>query len=192
MQDILPTMGTNDLIHRKTIDHPRGNAAWILFAVVSFGLEIVIGCDTHRQSVDAAKPGEAQPLFKPEAATLAQQKMCDDQAAKKFHDNESTSLHVGDKPLYSYTSHYDPTVNICYVRVHTFGGTPPSVSDVVYDAFGGRVYASYFWINSQNKKYWEVSPTECDINIPGKPEQKCTTDTEFDELTEKYFGVTIG
>jgi hypothetical protein len=192
MQDILPNMDTNDLIHRKTIDHPPGNAAWVLFTVGSFGLAIVLGCDTHRQSVDTAKSAKAQPLFKPEAATLAQQKMCDDQAAKKFHEDESTSLYVGDKPLYSYTSHYDPTVNVCYVRVHTFGANPPSVSDAVYDAFGGRVYASYIWIGDHKKKYWEVPPTECDINIPGKPVERCTSSDEFDELTEKYFGVTMG
>lgn len=164
---------------------------WVLFASVSLGLAIVLGCDTHSRSVNVAKPtGETQPLFTPEAATLAQQKMCDEQAGKKFHEDERTALHVGEKPLYSYTSHYDPMVNVCYVRVHSYGGTPLMVSDVVYDAFGGRVYASYIWINSQNKKYWEVSPSECDIDIPGKLEEKCTTDTEFDELTEKYFGVT--
>ena len=107
--------------------------------------------------MNAAKPADAQPLFTPEPGTLAQQKMCDEQAAKKFHEDESTALHVGSTPLYSYTSHCDPTVNVCYVRVHSFGGTPPSVSDVVYDAFGGRVYAIYIWVNAQNKKYWEVS-----------------------------------
>jgi len=156
MQGILPTMGTNDLIHQKAIVHPRGNAAWVLFVIASFGLAIVLGCDTHSLSIGAAKPIAAQPLFKPEAATLAQQKMCDEQASKKFHDDESTSLYTGEKPIYSYTSHYDPLVNVCYVRVHSVGGTPMLVSDVVYDAFGGRVYANFIWIGDQKKKYWEV------------------------------------
>jgi len=160
------------------------------FAALSFGFAIVVGCDTRGLSIYPAKPAGAKPLFKPEAATLEQQKMCDEQAVKKFHDDETTALHIGDKPEYSYTSHYDPAVNVCYVRVHTFGANPPSVTDVVYDAFGGRVFASYIWVNGQNKKFWEVSPSECDIEIPGKPEEKCTSDTEFDELTDKYFGVT--
>ena len=29
-----------------------------------------------------------------------------------------------------------------------------------------------------------------EIHIPGKPDERCKTDAEFDELTEKYFGVT--
>ena len=130
------------------------NSAWGLFAVVSFGLVILLGCDTHDRSASAAKPAsEAQPLFTPVVATLAQQKMCDEQAAKKFSEN-------GHGKYDTYTSHYDPTVNVCYIRVHSVSAEKfPMVTDVVYDAFGGRVYANYMWINSQNKKYWEVSPS---------------------------------
>ena len=81
-------------------------------------------------------------------------------------------------------------MNVCYIRVHSLAGNPPLVTDVVYDAFGGRVYANYMWVNSQNKKYWEVSPSTCEIHIPGKPDETCKTDAEFDRLTETYFGVT--
>ena len=110
--------------------------------------------------------------------------MCDEQAAKKFSEN-------GHGKYDTYASHYDPTVNVCYIRVDSISAEKfPIVTDVVYDAFGGRVYATYIWANAQNKKYWEVSPTECNIDIPGKPEETCKTDTEFDEMTEKYFGVT--
>ena len=160
-------------------------SAWVLFAVVSFGLVILLGCNTHSQLVNAAKPaGEAQPLFKPEAASLAQQKMCDEQAAKKFSEN-------GHGKYDSYTSHYDPTVNVCYIRVNSISADKfPIVSTVVYDAFGGRIYADYMWINSRNEKYWEVQSSKCEIHIPGKPDEICKTDAEFDELTEKYFGVT--
>jgi hypothetical protein len=124
------------------------NSAWVLFAAVSFGIGILLACNTHSRSVNAAKPaGEAQPLFTPVTASLAQQKMCDEQAAKKFREN-------GHGALDTYTSHYDPTVNVCYIRVHSLAGNPPLVTDVVYDAFGGRVYANYLWVNPQNKKYW--------------------------------------
>jgi hypothetical protein len=161
------------------------NSAWALFAVVCFGLGTILGCDTHNRSVNAAKPaGGAQPLFTPVEATLAQQKMCDEQAAKKFSEN-------GHGKYDAYTSHYDVTVNVCYIRVNSTSAEKfPVVADVVYDAFGGRIYASYMWINSQNKKYWEVPPSTCEIHIPGKPVEKCKTAAEFDELTEKYFGVT--
>ena len=137
------------------------------------------------QSVSAAKPTvkAQQPLFTPEAATLAQQKMCDEQAAKKFKENGHASS------LDTYTSHYDPIVNVCFIRVEAYAGNPMVLTDVVYDAFGGRVYAKYLWTNPHNKRFWEVSPSECEIHIPGKPDETCRSAKEFDELTEKYFGV---
>lgn len=160
------------------------NSAWVLFAVV-VSLGILSGCSTRSRPANAAKPeGEAQPLFTPVAASLPQQKMCDEQAAKKFTEN-------GHGTLDTYTSHYDPTENVCYIRVNSTSAKKfPLITDVVYDAFGGRIYASYMWINSQNKKYWEVAPSTCEIHIPGKPVEKCSSAEEFNELTEKYFGVT--
>lgn len=167
----------------------REGSRRLAFACVCFAVPLVFGCDTHSRS--AKHTGEAQPLFTPQAATLAQQKMCDEQAAKKFHEERYSDFEKKDElPLTSYTSHYDPAVNVCYVRVHSVHITPPIVSDRVYDAFGGRVYANFVWIGTRDKKFWEVPPTECDFNIPGKPEEKCATDTQFDDLTEKYFGVT--
>jgi len=166
----------------------------ILHAVFCFGLAILLGCNNHGMPVNEAKPAnQALPLFTPLTATLAQQQMCDEQAAKRFHEDEnSDDFHEKKKnpPISNYTSHYDPLVNVCYVRIHSMYSNPAMVSDIVYDAFGGRVYANFSWINSQSKKFWEVPPSECEVNIPGKPDEKCATDVEFDELTEKYFGVT--
>ena len=170
------------------------NSAWGLFAVASVGLGILLGCDAHNRLVNAAKRvDEAQPLFTPVTASLAQQKMCDEQAAKKFRENDETVAFHEERriaPMTSYTSHYDSMVNVCYVSVHSYGGTPLAVTDIVYDAFGGRVYANYIWINPQNKQFSEVPTSQCEIYIPGKPDEKCKTDSEFYALTEKYFGVT--
>lgn len=166
--------------------------AWVLSTTVV--LSLASGCRTS----DSAAPSKsaaagAQPLFTPEPATLAQQKMCDEQARKKYLENRLSDFDAKSNQFTSsYTSHYDPTVNICYVRVHSLSADKKGsmVSDVVYDAFGGRVYATYIWLNSEGKKFWEVPPSECDVEIPGKPEEKCNSNTEFDELSEKYFGVT--
>jgi hypothetical protein len=152
------------------------NSAWGLFAVVCFGLGIISGCDTHHQSVSVAKPAvAAQPLFTPEAASLAQQKMCDEQARKRSHEDTHGTWD-------DYTSHYDPTVNVCYIRATIYVGG--AVSHSVSDAFGGRLYA--IWASSQDKKAREL----CEIYIPSKPVQKCNSIEDFNELTEKYFGVT--
>ena len=169
------------------------DSAWVLSAVVCFGLAVLFGCTSHSRSANPPKPiSEAQPLFTPVVASLAQQKMCDEQAGKKFRENDgSDDIPKSRSTISSYTSHYDPTVNVCYIRVNSTSAEKfPTVVDVVYDAFGGRVYANYMWINSQNKKYWEVPPSKCEIYVPGKATEACHSDSEFDELTEKYFGVT--
>lgn len=161
------------------------NSVWFVFAVICFGAGLFFGRKMRSQPAIAVKSPAAspQPLFTPEAASLAQQKMCDEQALKRFKENKHVSS------LDTYTSHYDPTVNVCYVRIESYAGNPVVLTDVVYDAFGGRVYAEYLWTNPHNKKFWEVSPTECEIQIPGKPDETCKSATEFDDLTEKYFGV---
>jgi hypothetical protein len=112
--------------------------------------------------------------------------MCDEQAAKRF--NEYTP--AKDRDLDSYTSHYDPIVNVCYVRIDRLSseGGAPSSSVIITDAFEGRVYADYFWINPHGKKYWEVAPSDCQVSIPAKDTIKCNSSDEFDSLTEKYFG----
>ena len=164
--------------------------ACILSTLVT--LCLASGCKTTG-SAAPVKSVEVRPLFKPEAATLAQQKMCAEQAEKRYQaDRYGDFEKKDDLPLTSYTNHYDPAVNVCYVRIDSFGGAAGlgSVSSIVYDAFGGRVYATYMWSNPLKKKYWEVSPSECQIDIPGKPQEKCASEDDFDERTEKYFGVT--
>jgi hypothetical protein len=81
---------------------------------------------------------------------------------------------------------------VCYVRVHRANEDygVPVVSDVVYDAFEGRVYANYVWTNSQQKKYWEVAPAECSVKPREQPEIVCRSSEEFDELVDKNFGIS--
>jgi hypothetical protein len=108
--------------------------------------------------------------------------MCDEQAAKKYNE----SGHGG---LDNYTSHYDPAVNVCYVRVHSIAEKPVIViSNVVYDAFGGRLYANYSFVGTLNNE--QPGTLTCEIHIPNKPVEKCKSADDFDALAEKYFGVT--
>jgi hypothetical protein len=110
--------------------------------------------------------------------------MCDEQATKKFREN-------GYEPSDSSTSHYDPAANVCYIQVNAISGDKfPVITSVVYDPFGGRVHAPYAWVNAHNKQAWEVAPTTCQIQIPGKPVEYRKSSDEFDQLVDKYFGVT--
>lgn len=160
------------------------DSAWVLLAGVFSVCGVLSGCNPQR-SAKAEKPrANAHPLFAPVTATLAQQKMCDEQAAKRFRELREKS-----GALTSYTSRYDPAVNVCYGRVYYMSGAPPMVADTVSDAFGGRIYANYMWINSQNKQSSEVPPVTCEIHIPGKPDETCNTEEEFNKLVDRYFDV---
>lgn len=139
------------------------------------------------KSKPAAEAVKEQPL---RAATLAEQKMCDEQATKKFReDNPKREPNSND--MTNYRSHYDPKANICYIRVDSTIADKNSISNLVmiYDAFEGRGYGSYTWINNQHKKYWEVSPVECSVQPLGKQEIKCSSIEEFNRLAETHFGI---
>jgi len=99
--------------------------------------------------------------------TFAQQKMCSDQARLKFHEDNPNRGEFD-----SYSSHDDPKANVCYLMVRAMSEEQGSVSNsiVAYDAFEGRVYATYIWINAKGKKYWEVAPTACDVKPRGQAE----------------------
>jgi hypothetical protein len=120
---------------------------------------------------------------KPRPATLAQQKMCADQARKTF-DKDYAGQNA------DFTSHYDPKVNVCYIMIHVFPKAGEMAwSEVVFDAFELRVYASIIWDNPEHKKYWEVVPLECYIKPVGSDKAFCHSADEFEALIDKHFGI---
>jgi hypothetical protein len=129
----------------------------------------------------------------PQRATLAQQKMCDAQASKRFHDGRILDGHLKEDPsgMNGYTSHFDPSVSVCYVWVRwaQIDKNGASFADTISDAFEGRVYASYMWMNLQHKQAAEVAPTTCSVKPRGQDEITCTSEEEFDRLVDKYFGI---
>lgn len=120
--------------------------------------------------------------------------MCAEQAKKDFDEDQRQyreSFGKTGSQFSDYTSHFDPQRNICYVRIDVslINGKIPSTAINVYDAFERRVYASYSWVNAQNKKYWEVKPLECEVDPPKETKITCGSSEEFDQLVEKWFGV---
>ena len=61
-----------------------------------------------------------------------------------------------------------------------------SVNKSLEDAFEGKEYAEFMWINNSGKKYWEVSPSICKVTLPSGQEQICNSSDEFDELIKPY------
>jgi len=127
-------------------------------------------------------------------APLSQQKVCADEARKAFSKSFKAEQ---DGIAYEFTSHYDAQNNVCYVLVHgsgvvkgnASGSSSPYVSYSVFDAIEGRTYGEYVWINSTQKKYWEVPPMICNVNPRASDKILCKSDDEFDQLIDKYFGI---
>lgn len=116
-------------------------------------------------------------------ANLEFQKKCADQAAAVFKE-----LGWNKKPWAVYSNHYQPTMNKCFVRIENTAieNHAPSTSINVSDAFEGKVYADYFWLNSEGKKYWEVKPFMCKVTLLSGEEKVCQSKEEFDELVKVY------
>jgi hypothetical protein len=118
---------------------------------------------------------------KPRQASLAQQKMCAEQARKIFHEDNPT------KPehalTWQYTSHYEGRTNVCYIMTWevTLEEKSTNISHAVYDAFEGREYASFIQIGKD--------VMECEITPPSQDKIVCKTNDEFQHLVEKYFGI---
>jgi hypothetical protein len=115
---------------------------------------------------------------KPRLATLAQQKMCAEQARKTFHENSHPL-----RPSFiewDYTSHYDTKLNQCFLMTADIDDDGVWI-DVV-DAFELREYASFMTLN-------KGIVGDCTINRPGHPHELCNSDEEFYTLVDKYFGI---
>jgi len=117
----------------------------------------------------------------PRQATLAQQKVCADQARKTFHaDNVTRPPHM---LVWEYTSHYEPRTNTCYIMTHfvTAQEKSVSISFSVYDAIEGRGYASFIQVGHD--------VMDCTISPPGHDTTNCKTSDEFERLVDKNFGI---
>ena len=117
----------------------------------------------------------------PRQATLAQQKVCAEEARKTFHaDNATRPPHT---LVWEYTSHYEPRTNTCYIMTHfvTAQDKSVTVSHSVYDAIEGRGYASFIEVGHD--------VMDCSVSPPGQDKTMCKTSDEFERLVDKNFGI---
>jgi hypothetical protein len=125
-------------------------------------------------------------------SSLSDQKVCADQAKKFFKETDYSddSKH----PLKNeFTSHYDASKKVCYVRIDYTIRTPGTkgitTSSYAWDAFEGRNLATYVWASQEGKKYWEVKPIECWTKLIGGTKASCSTTEDFEVAVEKSFGL---
>jgi len=160
----------------------------LIVASIIAGLAGVSGCSkTESKSLNVP---EEHAVATP---TLAQQKMCAEQAKVTFDEYQKAPsfgqyFHTVDV---EYTNHFDVKTTTCYVEiVDTSTDREKNIitSKTVSDAFEGRVYGSYEWSTVKGKKYWEVAPLECSIKTRQQAETKCHSGDEFDSLVLQNFG----
>ena len=129
-------------------------------------------------------------------STLAQQKMCAEQADKFFHDLVSPGAPRKpiDSLVASYVDHYDVKANICYVAVVRTQPSGKSLlySTTVFDAFEATSYANFIQSSDRIKAGFDIKPPLwCSVEPRGQQKVTCRSEEEFDTLVEKYFGVVV-
>ena len=116
------------------------------------------------------------------AANLDLQEKCSNQAS-------SVSRQMGLKSAFAvYTNHYNPKLNKCFITVFNTAtvGSIPTVSMWVQDAYEGKEYAEYFWINRHGQWYLEVKPDTCKVTLLSGIEKTCESQEEFEQLIKVY------
>jgi hypothetical protein len=118
----------------------------------------------------------------PPGANLELQERCAKQARAVFVDDGWAK-----KPYATFSDHFNTRMNRCFVRYEddAMSNGKPSRQILIFDAFEQKVYGSYLWLNTGQKKYWEVKPFECKITGEGDQET-CDSEDAFNELTKQY------
>ena len=131
-------------------------------------------------------------------ASLQEQVICTAQAERYFKNSVYSGYNTVNNPA-KYTvfvSHYDAGNQICFVGIEAIWNVPGGVSGnvlreerFVYDAIGGRHYATFSWHSGEGRKYWEVPPFKCHITTISGEIINCKDHNEFDQLARKTFGI---
>jgi hypothetical protein len=142
----------------------------------------------------APMPKSSQATSERRAATLAEQKLCSDQSKKAYDESRLEPDVKGFKTISTdYTSHYDPVRNVCFVLLETTdsvdGGQNIMTVYSVMDAFERKIYGHYMWTSDKKKKYWEVSPIECEVTPTDSEKTVCKTEDEFKQLVSVNYGL---
>jgi hypothetical protein len=116
------------------------------------------------------------------AANLDLQEKCAKQASSVFRPMGLKSASA------DYTNHYNPKLNRCFITVSITAtvGSMPTVNMWVQDAYEGKGYAEYVWINRHGQQYWEVKPDTCKVTLLSGEEKTCESQEEFEQLIKVY------
>ncbi len=127
------------------------------------------------------------------AQSLDQQERCAHQARRSFQEIDTQSRVEGkqlgmNRVSGDYQSHYNTKMGKCFMLVETTDmlGSQSSTTAYLMDANERRQYAIYLWISRQDKKYWEVPPTTCELTPNLREKKFCTSREDFDAFVANY------
>jgi hypothetical protein len=118
-------------------------------------------------------------------AGLDLQQRCAQQSRAEFKE-----AGWGKEPMASFVNHYNSKLNKCFIEIvsmRSYRQPPiPTISKTVADAFEGKVYGEYMWINPKGDKYWEVKPFACKVTSMSGEELFCDSPEQFDSLVKQF------
>ena len=95
-----------------------------------------------------------------------------------------------DEKLAGYTNHYNDKLNKCFIWITatTVDKNTGQISNtqILEDAFEGKVFGNYTWFADKVKKYWEVPPFECDMIVMSGEKVVCSSTEQFEKLAGNY------
>jgi hypothetical protein len=114
-------------------------------------------------------------------ATLEYQEKCARQAAEVFKADGWEK-----ESMAGFENHYNEKTNKCFVLESNISLQTGMTSRHLFDAFERKNLANYTWIPHKGKKYWEVSPFECDVTLPSGEKKACDSSEQFEDLIKVY------
>jgi hypothetical protein len=93
-------------------------------------------------------------------------------------------------PMTNITNHYNAKVNKCFIKVTSINSHEQphvlTVTKTVMDAFEGKVYGEYMWINNRGKQDSLVEPAECRVTSLSGEETVCNSIEEFESWAKQF------
>jgi hypothetical protein len=144
--------------------------------------------DTIRQQQRAMTQLTAQLQTASKATALDLQEKCARQAHEIFKSSGWER-----QPLAGFGNHYNAAMNKCFMVIENTSQdtSNPGVittNKILLDAFEGSTYGEYMWSSEKDKKYWEVKPFLCDVQLASGEKKACQSQDEFDEMLKNYMG----
>ncbi len=141
------------------------------------------------QRIEALQPRiadlNAKLVDKSETDMLGLKARCAEQAGKTFAD-----LGYKTTELNRYESHYNRTLNKCFIRTESQDSY--TVPDAIFayqnvlDVFEVRQLGSYAWRGTKRTKHREARPFVCEVTLPSGDKRVCHSNDEFTKLVKLY------